>query len=62
MMTKCFLHAFFSRVWHNQRGQVGTEYMLVLSVLVVAVVFAFWLLIPGLKEGFVGLARKIISS
>ena len=46
----------------NQRGQTTVEYMLVLAVLVLAIVFAFWLLIPGIKDGFIGLARKIISS
>lgn len=45
----------------RQAGQATTEYMLILAVLVLALVFAFWLIAPGLRDGFVGLAQRIIA-
>lgn len=42
-------------------GQATTEYMLILAVLVLALVLAFWLVAPGLREGFAQLALRIIA-
>lgn len=42
-------------------GQATTEYMLILGVLVLSLVFAFWLIAPGLRLGFIELAQRIIA-
>lgn len=53
--------AFWRGLSGRQGGQATTEYMLVLAVLVLALVFVFWLIAPGLRDGFVGLAQRIIA-
>ena len=42
-------------------GQVTTEYMLVLWILTCLLIVGFFLVVPGMREGFLGLAEKIIS-
>jgi uncharacterized protein (UPF0333 family) len=45
----------------DQSGQVSAEYMLLLAVVVVALVLAFFLVVPGIRNGFVELAARIIA-
>lgn len=55
---------FFSALNRFKRGvsgQTTTEYMLVIGVLVLALVFAYWFIAPGLRDGFVELAEKITA-
>lgn len=51
------------RAWGRtgQCGQVSAEYMLLLVVVVVALVLAFFLVVPGIRDGFLELAGKIIA-
>ncbi len=42
-------------------GQVSVEVMLLLAVVTIALVVAFFLVVPGIRDGFVALAEKIIA-
>lgn len=45
----------------GQSGQVSVEYVVVIAVITMALVFAFFLVVPGIRDGFVELANKIIA-
>lgn len=45
----------------GQRGQVTSEYALVLAVVVAAILAAWYLLAEPLKQGFMDLAQRIID-
>ncbi len=42
-------------------GQVSVEVMLLMAVVTIALVLAFFLVVPGIRDGFVALAEKIIA-
>ncbi len=42
-------------------GQVSVEVMLLMAVVTIALVLAFYLVVPGIRDGFVALAEKIIA-
>lgn len=45
----------------SDSGQVSVEVMLLLAVVTIALVLAFFLVVPGIRDGFVALAEKIIA-
>ncbi len=64
MVRKLFVRFGIARlqvILGRPSGQATTEYMLILGVLVLSLVFAFWLIAPGLRLGFVELAQRIIA-
>jgi|GEM_PF-6427235 Flp pilus assembly pilin Flp len=50
------------RLVRDQRGQTTSEYMLVIALVVCQVVLAYYLLAPALRDGFNGLAGRIIAN
>ncbi len=52
------------RLWHRlqrePRGQVTTEVMLLMAVMVGVMIVTYYLLAPAIREGFLQLAAKII--
>jgi len=53
-----------ARLWHRLRrergGQITTEVMLLMAVIVGVMVVTYYLLAPPIREGFLQLAAKII--
>lgn len=47
--------------WKGQRGSVATEYMLVISVVVVGVTAAGYVYVPGFQDGTAALSRDVSS-
>ena len=39
------------RFWSDEQGQTATEYMLALSVIVIAIVAASWPFVPAIRDG-----------
>jgi Flp pilus assembly pilin Flp len=56
-----FLRAW-AELWPDECGQTTTEYMLVIALLVFQAVLAYYLLAPALKDGFQGLAQRIMDN
>lgn len=46
----------------NNRGQAGLEYMLLVTFIVVALVFALNFFFPGVQRSFVGVAKLVESA
>ena len=55
------MKALARRLWRCRSGQVTTEYMLLIVVIVIQLVLAFNLLVPNIREGFMRLAERIIE-
>ena len=53
--------ALARRLLNCRSGQVTTEYMLLIVVIVIQLVLAFNILVPNLREGFIRLAERIIE-
>jgi uncharacterized protein (UPF0333 family) len=61
-MMRFLLRAFRVKVlFSHASGQVSVEAMLLLAVVTIAMVLAFFLVVPGIRDGFVALAEKIIA-
>ena len=62
-MTRWLLRLASRKKTHLERdsGQVSVEVMLLLAVVTIALVLAFFLVVPGIRDGFVALAEKIIA-
>ena len=55
----------FHQLIHDEDGQSTVEYMLLISVIVIALVAAAWVFVPTFKEGVADLAqdvKRILSS
>jgi Flp pilus assembly pilin Flp len=49
------------RFIHEEEGQTATEYMLIISVIVIAVVAAAYIFMPAFKDGVEALSNDVSS-
>ncbi len=49
----------FHQLFHDEEGQSTVEYMLLISVIVIAMVAAAYVFVPTFKEGVADLARDV---
>ncbi|NCC24998.1 MAG: class III signal peptide-containing protein [Deltaproteobacteria bacterium] len=47
------------KLWKDERGQGTTEYMLIIGVIVLAILFAAYKFIPIFQEGVISLANRV---
>lgn len=49
----------FTRLWKDESGQGATEYMLIIGVIVLAILFAAYQFVPVFEEGVKSLAERV---
>lgn len=49
------------RQWQNQRGQTATEYVLIISVIVLGLLGAASMLLPNMQEGSEVLSESLLE-